>query len=117
MLSFDSVGFRSIGGKISLYLRLISVVIGKRRVNLGDREMPIPASDLIRVMPEFVPFDNTVNGNSRPRDPGPSASNVRTAHQQSIDFNTHTIYSFIIQRTGITLKLFAVGRGIFSVWN
>src|SRR2546430_3088106 len=83
---------------VRLNLVPIDVIVRQRGVNMGQVQMRVFQSDFLRGHTHFVPDRDSADGQSRPGNLRPSATNLRVAVDQSSDFNRRRHVSSLPRR-------------------
>ena len=73
------------GGNICFDLFLVGVIIGERRVNLGQGHVADPIDDFLRDEAQLVPDRNAMNGDTRSGQARPSIPDSRILLDQGCD--------------------------------
>ena len=71
------LGRRLLGREVGLDLFAVRVVVGERRMHLGQRQVPDPVRDLLGAQPELVPAHDPPDGHPGAGDTRPVASDLR----------------------------------------
>ena len=84
MLSFQNLGLAVLGCQVCVDFLLVGVVVGKRRVNLRQRQVTSERLyDLFWNQAHVVPLSDPPNRNARPGDARPAAANLGASRDQA----------------------------------